>query len=64
MFVKPRAGLQIRDPFRGTFLPASGAEVPETSFWLRRIAGGDVVLVDQSQNKVLPSKNKSEPEGK
>ncbi|SPD73815.1 conserved hypothetical protein [uncultured Desulfobacterium sp.] len=44
IFVKPaNAGLKIRMPGTGAVLPADGAEVPNSSFWLRRIADGDVV---------------------
>lgn len=52
MFVRPGphphdagALLKVRDPmFR--LLPDAGADVPETGFWLRRLACGDVVLAD------------------
>lgn len=54
MFVKPtpdpeRPGqlLKVRQP-RPSFalLPDGGAEVPDNHFWRRRIAQGDVVLVE------------------
>lgn len=40
--LKPAAGLQVRDPATGQPLPAEGAQVPMTGYWLRRIAEGDV----------------------
>lgn len=43
MFVKPAPGLRIRGPNR-QLLPAEGAEVPESSFWMRRLRSGDVAL--------------------
>ncbi len=43
MFVKPVAGRLVRCPVRGEFLPESGAEVPDTLFWHRRLRDGDVV---------------------
>ncbi|WP_237387330.1 DUF2635 domain-containing protein [Xenorhabdus sp. Sc-CR9] len=43
MFVKPVAGRRVRCPVRGEFLPESGAEVPDTLFWHRRLRDGDVV---------------------
>ncbi len=46
MFVKPKEGLKVRDPKRKNHLPASGGEVPETTYWFRRLAVGDVVVVD------------------
>lgn len=47
MFVKPKPGLQIRDPDLRDFLPAEGREVPETLYWTRLLhVYGDVVPVD------------------
>ncbi len=52
MFVKPgtsrRTGLtvKVRVPRTKALLPADGAEVPNTGFWLRRLRDGDVVLAD------------------
>lgn len=43
MFVKPTAGRAVRDPVKGTLLPESGSEVPDNSFWHRRIQDGDVM---------------------
>ncbi|ENG7016036.1 DUF2635 domain-containing protein [Yersinia enterocolitica] len=43
MFVKPTAGRAVRDPVKGTLLPESGSEVPDNTFWHRRIQDGDVV---------------------
>ncbi|TKI02894.1 DUF2635 domain-containing protein [Martelella alba] len=44
MFVKPNTGRAVRDPVKGTLLPAEGAEVPDTSFWRRRLRDGDVSI--------------------
>lgn len=46
MFVKPAPGLSVRDPISKRHLPAEGRDVPESIFWLRRLAGGDVVLAE------------------
>ncbi|WP_430736405.1 DUF2635 domain-containing protein [Pseudomonas anguilliseptica] len=43
MFVKPAPGCVVTDPATGRPLPAKGAEVPKTQFWLRRREVGDVV---------------------
>lgn len=43
MFVKPNKGLSVRDPVKGTPLPDGGAEVPDNTFWQRRLRDGDVV---------------------
>ncbi|MFN7305413.1 MAG: DUF2635 domain-containing protein [Acetobacteraceae bacterium] len=32
-------------------LPAEGAEVPDTQYWRRRIADGDVVLAQPSKRR-------------
>ncbi|MCU8822775.1 DUF2635 domain-containing protein [Klebsiella quasipneumoniae] len=45
MFVKPKDGLSVRCPVRGEALPAKGAEVPDNTFWRRRLKDGDVSLV-------------------
>jgi hypothetical protein len=47
MQVRPRSGLLVRDPANPPIpLPAEGAEVPRTTYWLRRLAKGDVELVN------------------
>lgn len=43
MFVKPKAGLKVRDPITRQWLPDEGGEVPEDQFWTRRLLCGDVV---------------------
>ncbi|HEC2616923.1 TPA: DUF2635 domain-containing protein [Raoultella ornithinolytica] len=45
MFVKPKDGLSVRCPVRGEALPAEGTEVPDNTFWRRRLKDGDVSLV-------------------
>jgi hypothetical protein len=47
MFVKPAPGLKVRDPDSKLHLPESGKEVHESTYWLRRLADGDVILVAQ-----------------
>lgn len=44
LHLKPKKGLTIRKP-DGSKLAAAGERVPRTSFWLKRIADGDVVEV-------------------
>lgn len=44
MFVKPAAGLQVRDPVLRDLLPPEGREVPDYDpYWLRRLRDGDVI---------------------
>jgi hypothetical protein len=50
MKVKPtNPGAVIRDPLTRRPLPAEGADVPESNFWLRRLADGDVTKVDEAK---------------
>jgi hypothetical protein len=43
MFVKPAPGLKVRDPVSKLHIPETGMEVPEESYWFRRLRSGDVV---------------------
>lgn len=57
MFVKPAAGVKVRDPISRLHLPEEGREVPEDTYWTRRLAGGDVVRaspVDETITDVVP----------
>jgi hypothetical protein len=53
VFVRPAPGLRIADPQTGDYLPESGALVPRSGFWLRRLKDGDVVAVASSLQSVL-----------
>jgi len=41
LYLKPAPGLVIKKP-DGSKLAADGEKVPRTSFWLKRLADGDV----------------------
>lgn len=43
--VKPFPGRLVRDPLTKQPLPDAGAEVPRTTYWMRRLADGDVTEV-------------------
>ncbi len=61
MFVKPASpGLVMYDPDTMRRLPDEGAEVPETSFWIRRERGGDVVRVKPAAAPTPSKKTKAE----
>jgi Protein of unknown function (DUF2635) len=49
MFVIPAPGRQVRNPITKQHLPATGAEVPESAYWLRRVQAGDVVVAEAPQ---------------
>lgn len=51
MFVKPAVGLNVRDPVTKRHLPAEGKEVPESTYWLRRLLAQEVVF---AKPDVLP----------
>ena len=42
VYVKPAPGLIVRDPDTREPLPAAGAWVPRTTYWVRRLRDGDV----------------------
>jgi len=43
IFVKPRQGLVVKDPATGEPLPETGAPVPYTTYWRRRLQDEDVL---------------------
>ena len=49
MRVKPKEGLLVRDPFTKRPLPESGRDVPDTTYWRRRVETGDVVLMESPE---------------
>ncbi|MDE9517827.1 DUF2635 domain-containing protein [Xenorhabdus bovienii] len=62
MLVKPVAGRLVRCPVRGEFLPESGAEVPDTLFWHRRLRDGDVELYQLVAETKVAKKGAQEAE--
>lgn len=46
MFVKPADGVMVRDPAHYRPLPVEGAEVSESTYWMRRLRDGDVVQAE------------------
>jgi hypothetical protein len=47
MLVKPAPDRKVRDPVTKRHLPEEGKDVPENTYWLRRLAEGDVVKPKQ-----------------
>lgn len=45
LHVKPAQGRVVRDPITRDVLPETGAVVPSSSYWLRRLADGSVLEV-------------------
>jgi Protein of unknown function (DUF2635). len=46
-FLKPAPGKSVRDPRSMKLLAAKGERKPRNSYWLRRVADGDVVVVEK-----------------
>ncbi len=44
MFVKPAPGRKVRDPITYRHISEAGEEVPESAYWVRRVASGDVLV--------------------
>lgn len=56
MVVKPKENLKIVDPVTGRALPPEGAKVVQSSYWLRRIAEGDVIeMQEQTKSEEIKS---------
>lgn len=52
MFVKPKEGLQIWDPFRKDRLPAEGREVPDGDMYWQTILRDEDIVVSQPPKQV------------
>lgn len=46
MFVKPGPNRRVRYPESDRLLPETGAEIPLSTYWVRRLNCGDVVVFD------------------
>lgn len=51
MFVVPVR--PVRDPITKNYLPAEGKDVPESSYWVRRLRDGDVCLATKPEPMVV-----------
>lgn len=64
MFVKPAPGRMVRHPDKGTFLPETGAEVPDNAiFWRNRLRDGDVIRTDKSKSSASTGKQPEKAAG-
>lgn len=50
IFIQPTPGITVRKPVGG-YLATEGEEVNRDSYWLRRLADGDVVEVAGDDNQ-------------
>lgn len=61
MFIRPRmTGAIIRNPLNGAILPAEGALVPNTNYWIRRVSQGDVIVENREEEKPSTKKRKQQ----
>lgn len=66
IFVKPKEGLKVLRPDNGRALDPAGEAVPKSTFWMRRIADGDVVEVAgkaEAKAEVKPAYGKKQKDG-
>ena len=47
MYIIPKPGLRVMWPLSRRPLPPEGADVPENSYWIRRLRDGDAELADK-----------------
>lgn len=59
MRVQPKAGIKVRDPIKKYHLPEGPSEVPESTYWLRRLRSGDVVIVPETVIPVVQTSDSS-----
>ena len=58
MRVKPKPGLIVRQPTPPHApLPTDGANVPESSYWLRRLKEGSIEKIEKTESK--PARRRS-----
>lgn len=59
MLIKPAPGIKVRDPASRLLIPETGLEVAEhNTYWLRRLADGDVVEAKPAPTKAPTSRSK------
>ncbi len=58
IFIKPVQNAKVRDPHTTQHLLPDGEYKPRTTFWLRRIKDGDVVIAKPSKSIKVKSGDK------
>lgn len=59
IYIKPKEGLQVRDPQTYQPLPAEGAWVKRNSYWIKRLADGSVAEAKAPTKAKAPAKKTS-----
>tara|TARA_Y100000310_G_scaffold243676_1_gene248268 strand:- start:35799 stop:36011 length:213 start_codon:yes stop_codon:yes gene_type:complete len=58
--VMPKEGIKVPYPMERRFLPEKGAEVPASSYWIKRLNEGDIIEVkDEAKKEVKKTKTKT-----
>ena len=60
MKVKPKSGMIVRRPEPPhAALPAGGAKVPESSYWMRRLRDGDIEKIGDkpARKRFVPARD-------
>lgn len=61
IFIKPKGDMKVVKPETALHLKAEGEYVEQSTYWLRRISDGDVILIEekeQTQTKLESPKSK------
>ncbi|MGY1490722.1 DUF2635 domain-containing protein [Methylobacillus pratensis] len=56
MHVIPVSGRQVPDPVKGDYLPKEGRQVQKDTYWLRRVADGDVTVKAEGEETTSKTK--------
>ena len=64
MFVIPAEGCLVPDPARSDLLPETGRNVDPSTYWLRRLAAGEVIEKTESAPEplIMSAEPAAEPE--
>ena len=62
--VKPKEGLLVPYPRERRFLPAEGAEVQKSSYWLKRLKDGDIIEIKEKEEAQVQSPPKRKTKNK
>jgi hypothetical protein len=52
VFVKPKNGAEVRDPATFAVVPPEGRNIEVSSYWLRKIMQGYLVVIEDQPAKI------------
>lgn len=56
IFIVPVPGVSVRDPNTKQYIPADGAEVERSSYWIRRQLAGEITIGKPAVKKTAVKK--------